>query len=267
MSFQPRALVLNAPGINCNVETAHAIDQAGGISEQVHINQLRSGERSLDDYQILALSGGFSHGDVVRSGAILGLELRKRFPEELNRFVEAGKTIIGICNGFQVLVESGLLPDGKIVDGKPKEAALVHNTNNTFECRWADMRVLSGVSKIIDIASLGPVITLPDAHGEGRYLMPANVSYADMIKNGQILASFIRNKDTSMYTEEYPHNPNGSPYGIMGVCDPSGRINGMMPHPERFVTTEQHPNWRRGEGQNPFGAVIFKNLIDSVRDI
>lgn len=267
MSVQPRALVLNAPGINCNVETAFAIDQAGGLSEQVHINQLRAGERSLDDYQILALSGGFSHGDVVRSGAILGVELRERFAEDLNRFVEAGKTIIGICNGFQVLVESGLLPDGKIVEGKSKEAALVHNANNRFEARWSDMRVLPGFSEIVRLETLEPVITLPIAHGEGRYIMPSEASYRKLIGNGQILATYADIRDYSQYTDEYPYNPNGSPFGIMGICDPTGRINGMMPHPERFTTTTQHPNWRRGEGQNPFGAVIFKNLVDYAKQI
>lgn len=268
MSIKPRALVLEAPGINCNIETASALNQAGAEAEQVHISQLIEGDRSFDDYQIFALSGGFSYGDAVRSGAFLGADLKKYFPEELNRFVEAGKAIIGICNGFQTLVESGLLPDGKISDD-PKRISLVHNENNKFECRWTKLMPVGYRSEVIIPDDPRTEVELPVAHGEGR-ITGEDSTLTDLIANGQVTLMYkphITSSSPYASARDYPHNPNGSPYGITGICDPTGVVNGMMPHPERFVTETQHPNWRRGEGKNPFGAIIFKNLVDYAKEL
>ena len=260
----PRALILNAPGINCNLETGFAIEQAGAAADQVHINQLRSGEVALSDYQILMLSGGFSHGDDISSGRILGLELRTQFGEDLNRFVEAGKAIVGICNGYQVLVESGLLPDGKIEDERTKRLSLVSNEGNIFECRWNRLLIEPSRSRFIDSSIVGEVIELPSAHQEGQHAgLPGELDR--LAENGQVVFRFV--DDDGIPTTSYPENPNGSYGGITGTCDETGVILGMMPHPERSVSTLQHPNWRRGEGANPFGAILFRNIVNHAKDI
>jgi phosphoribosylformylglycinamidine synthase subunit PurQ / glutaminase len=266
MSIQPNALVLNAPGINCNIETGFALEQAGANVEQVHISQLRDGDRRFADYEILALSGGFSFGDDIASGRILGLELKKRFPEELNRFVEAGKAIIGICNGFQVLVESGLLPEGEITEDRKKVTSLVHNKNDKFECRWSKLVVEPSASFFVSSSDIRPYIELPVAHQEGKLVSTGAFDIQKLYDNDQVVLSYI---DECYYevTEEYPDNPNGSKNGITGICNVDGNILGMMPHPERYITRTQHPNWRRGEGNNPFGAVIFKGIVDYAKDL
>ncbi len=264
MSLQPRALVINAPGINCNVETGFAVEQAGGIAYQVHINEWRDGGIQLDDYQMLLLSGGFSHGDDIASGRILGLELRTRFGEELNRFVAAGKAVVGICNGFQVLVESGLLPKGESTADREKELSLVNNENNTFECRWNQLRVEDSVCRYIPESMKGAIIELPSAHQEGRVAV-TNGDVLDRLRNTrQIAFRYVDNFGNP--TETYPQNPNGAPNGITGICDGSGVVLGLMPHPERAVSKYQHPNWRRGEGKNPFGALLFKSLVDYAKE-
>jgi phosphoribosylformylglycinamidine synthase I len=258
MNYQPKALVLEAPGINCNVETGHAIEQAGGYAEQVHMSQLQSGDRKITDYDILALSGGFSHGDAIRSGAVLGLELRTRFGEDLNEFVADGRPVIGICNGFQVLVESGLLPNGVIDDTEPKTASLIHNKNGKFECRWVPMHIGESACKFIRPDMYDDITELPVAHGEGRLIIREG-----SLAPSQVALRYGRGPSVQV---AYPDNPNGSPDNIAGITDPSGVVLGMMPHPERFVHTTQHPNWRRGEGQIPYGAELFKGIVDYVKE-
>lgn len=265
MSLKPNVYVLQAPGINCDEETAFAFSEVGAEVERVHISQLRSGERNLDNCQALALSGGFSYGDDIRAGKILGLELRTQLPEDLNRFVEAGKIVIGICNGFQVLVESGLLLNGRIESNHAKGASLAHNHSGKFECRWGHLRVNESVCRYVDPESLEEVIELPNAHGEGRFLRAGLPDYYELFGSRQVV--FQYSDENGDVTEDYPANPNGSPHGITGVTDPSGVILGMMPHPERFIDRLQHPNWRRGEGLRPFGAIIFKNMISYLKEM
>lgn len=261
----PKGLILNAPGINCNLETGHAIEQAGGIADQVHINELRDGHVRLDDYQMLLLSGGFSHGDDIASGRILGLEFRTQFAEDLDRFVKAGKAVMGICNGYQVLIESGLLPDADLSRSQGKRISLVNNENNSFECRWNRILVEESRSRFITPDMVGEVIELPSAHQEGRHESLTEDTLDELAGNKQVVFRFVDENDSP--TEEYPANPNGSYGGITGICDDSGVILGLMPHPERFVTPTQHPNWRRGEGTNPFGAILFKNLVNYAKEV
>jgi phosphoribosylformylglycinamidine synthase subunit PurQ / glutaminase len=259
----PRVCVLNAPGINCNAETGYAFEMAGAQADQVHISQLQNGDRRLDDYQVLALSGGFSYGDDIAAGRILGLEVRKTLGDDLNRFVDASKVILGICNGFQVLVESGMLPGGKVLDKDSRSAALAHNESGHFEARWTRMMVEESTSPFFLPDDIAEIIELPVAHAEGRFLKAGESSYQRLIKAGQVLLRYC--DVNGSYTEEYPDNPNASPLGITGVCDPTGRVVGLMPHPERFVRPEQHPNFRRGQGSRPIGAVLFRNMIDYVK--
>ncbi len=256
----PRALVLEDRGINCNKETAHALEMAGAEAVGVHLSLLQAGVEQLDDFDILLLSGGFSYGDTIRSGAILGATLREQFGEDLNRFVELGKPVVGVCNGYQVLIEAGLLPTGEIDPAKPKRASLIHNERGSFECRWTSLRVGNSACRFITPEYLGTAQKLPVAHGQGRFVMPDAE-----LPPGQVVLSYIGS--TGQETTAYPDNPNGSPDGITAICDPTGIVLGMMPHPERAVYTTQHQNWRGGEGKNPFGAVLFKGIVDHAKSL
>jgi phosphoribosylformylglycinamidine synthase I len=261
--IKPNALVLTAPGINCNEETAYALEQAGAQVEQVHVSQLNSGERDWAEYQILALSGGFSYGDDIAAGRILGVELRTQHAGALDQFAKSGKAIVGICNGFQVLMETGLLLDGTVrTKGTSKTATLAHNHNGLFESRWTKVAVENSLSNFIGPEILETeLIELPVAHGEGRAVYCQEKGFpADQValryagEDGQV-------------TMDYPANPNGSAGGVAAITNTDGNILGMMPHPERFVSQKQHPNWRRGEGARPYGAVIFKNIVNYVKEI
>ena len=255
----PNVCVLNAQGINCNQETAFAFEQAGGRAEQVHISQLVSGDRSLDDYQIFALSGGFSYGDDIQSGRILGLEIQTQMSDELNRFVAASGLIIGICNGFQVLTETGLLPTGQINPRRSKKVSLVHNQNGQFIDNWCNLLVEDSRCVFIDDKALGHTIELPIAHGEGRVVGADDETLWRLDDNHQVVFRYIN--EQGEITEEFPDNPNGSFDGITGICDETGQVLGMMPHPERFVTPTQHPNWRRRPDLVAQGLPIFKAMV------
>jgi phosphoribosylformylglycinamidine synthase I len=261
--IKPNALVLTAPGINCNEETAFALEQAGAQVEQVHVSQLEEGEKSFDDYQILALSGGFSYGDDIAAGRILGLELRTRHGEDLDRFAKSSKAIIGICNGFQVLMETGLLPDGEVrKNGASKTGTLAHNHSGRFESRWTNLSVPNSFSRFISPELLETaLIELPVAHGEGRAVYYRD----DGFPSGQTALRYIN--DDGEVTVEYPANPNGSKDGVAAITNQDGNILGMMPHPERFENQKQHPNWRRGAGARPYGAYVFKNIVNYVKEI
>jgi phosphoribosylformylglycinamidine synthase I len=259
--IKPNAIVLQAPGINCDIETGFALEQAGAEVEKVHINQLNEGERIWDDYQILTFPGGFSYGDDIASGRLLGIEIRKQHAEALDRCVKAGKAIIGICNGFQILVEAGLLPDGEVRISGPKTATLAHNRNGRFESRWTKMRVGENInSHFINQDTLGEFIELPIAHGEGRLVYsPAHEPVAE-----QIALQYV--DEHGQVTEGYPANPNGSKDGITAISA-TGNILGMMPHPERFLMRQQHYNWHRGQGGRPYGAIIFKNIVNYAKEL
>lgn len=257
----PNVCVLNAAGINCNEETAHAFERFGADTEQVHISQLRSGDRTLADYQILALSGGFSDGDAIQAGRTLGLELKTQLSDELNRFVTLGGLILGPCNGFQVLTETGLLPDGTIEPDQLKKLSLVHNARGKFVDNWQYLLTEKSRCLFAQPGDIGEVIELPVANGEGRLVAKDSHAMAtELAHNGQVVFRYA--KSDGIVTEEFPDNPSGSLRGITGVCDPSGQILGLMPHPERFIDKTQHPNWRRGLGQVPFGGLVIKQMVE-----
>ncbi|MCA9332899.1 phosphoribosylformylglycinamidine synthase I [Candidatus Saccharibacteria bacterium] len=268
MSLQPTAAVLNYPGINCNIETGEAFELAGAMQEQVFYSELKSGEKTLNgNYQFLVIPGGFSDGDDIAAGRTLGIELRTNMTDELNRFVEAGGVIIGICNGFQVLVETGLLPNGKASEERDKTTALAHNERDMFDCRWGKLKVEDSRCPFITPAILGDIIELPWAHGEGRFLRNDPTDYQRLLDNGQVVLRYAN--EGGVPTTDWPENPNGSPYGITGLCDESGLVVGMMPHPERFVSPELHPNYHRnkilGETVTPHGLAVIKSAVDFVK--
>lgn len=255
---KPKVIVLKTEGTNCDEETLFAFELAGGEVETVHVNQLRDKSKSLKNFQILAIPGGFSYGDDVVSGKILAVELTSYLAEELKNFINRPNTLVlGICNGFQVLIRTGLLPFGKI---PTMQATLTNNTSGRFECRWINLKKENG--KCVFLKNLDDVVFFQVAHGEGRFFAPAHI-IEKMENNGLVALRYSDNQGNPSLA--YPINPNGSLNAIAGVTDPTGRILGLMPHPERFVRVEQHPNWRRLNLKRPQGLSLFTNMVEFVK--
>jgi len=246
---QPRILILRAPGTNCDGETAHAFALAGGRAERLHVNRLLERPEMLMEYQILCLPGGFSYGDDIASGRILASRLRHHLVEPMRRFREAGRLILGICNGFQILIQSGLLLDDDAQLGPP--ATLAWNASGRFEDRW--VRLAVGGSKCVFLAGI-ETMYLPVAHGEGRFVVREPRLLDQLAHGGQLALRYAG--------AAYPDNPNGSTADVAGICDATGRVFGLMPHPERYVDPTQHPRWIRGEGSTPGdGFAVFANAV------
>jgi phosphoribosylformylglycinamidine synthase I len=250
-----RTLILRAPGTNCDEETVFAFEQVGSLVESAHVNELVRREKLLSQYQILVIPGGFTYGDDVSAGKILANELKLKLGEDIQRFVDGGGLILGICNGFQVLVKAGILPP--LVGGKQR-LTLANNDSNQFECRWV---YLSANQESPCLFTRGiNTMYLPVAHGEGKVMADSEtlsrlnvvVRYAD--KTGNVQAG-------------YPHNPNGSVDNIAGICDASGRIFALMPHPERFIRWNQHPRWTREAPRQGDGLAIFRNAVEWVKTL
>jgi phosphoribosylformylglycinamidine synthase I len=258
---KPRVIVLRTAGTNCDKETAFAFEASGACTELVHINELARREKDLANYQILAIPGGFSYGDDIASGKILANELKYKMEERLQRFIRDGKLIIGICNGFQILVKSGLLPN---LSGEFQtiESTLTLNDSDKFEDRWVYLKShKSQVTghKCVWTRGISGIIQLPVAHGEGKFI-PKNKQILDSLKkNGMIVFEYVDEKGRRA---GYPHCPNGSVDNIAGICDPTGRILGLMPHPERHISRYQHPCWTRNKTKEAGdGLAIFANGV------
>lgn len=255
---QPKVLVLRTAGTNCDAETVFAFEQSGAKAERVHINRLVRREKRLSDYQILALPGGFSYGDDIISGRILANELRLRLGDDLRKFIDDGKLIVGICNGFQVLVRAGILPG---TNGFTQTVTLTYNDSGKFEDRWVHLKP-SG--KSVWTQGLDEVIHLPVAHAEGKFIPSDNALLKDLNDHGQVV---LRYCDPQGKTPVYPQNPNGAVDDIAGITDRTGRILGLMPHPERHFLTIQHMAWTRGKSKEKLGhgARIFENGVEYVK--
>lgn len=257
--MKPKVLVLKADGTNRDVEMAYAFEIAGGDVKIVHINDLRIGNEKLSSYQVLVLPGGFAYGDDIVSGKILALELTSFFKEELNKFIERKDTaILGVCNGFQVLVRTGLLPF-RNVGGM--DVTLINNDSGHLECRW--IRAKSNPKSVCKFLEGIDIVDYPVAHGEGKFFCTSR-TLRDLENKNLVAFRYVDSNGNP--TQEYPENPNGAMNAIMGVTDETGRILGMMPHPECFVRVEQHPNWRRGQIQKPQGLPLFKNIVQFVKE-
>lgn len=242
----PRFLILAGDGINCERETAAAFTAAGGKADIVHINELIETPKNLDRYDGLALPGGFSFGDELGSGQLLALKIRYQLADAFKDFVAAGKPVIGICNGFQVLVKLGLLP----FPDQTRKATLTANTDGHFIDRWVKLQTAAECLSPW-IKNLPPVIELPVRHGEGRLVLKPGAEealYRQLSDNGQI----------PFY---YQDDINGSYKNIAGLCDPSGLVLGMMPHPEAFLYNATYRNIHadpQGWGQ---GYFLFRNIL------
>jgi phosphoribosylformylglycinamidine synthase subunit PurQ / glutaminase len=261
--FKPRVCVLRAAGTNCDRETVFAFSSLGCEVESVHVNALLEGKKALGQFHIFALPGGFTYGDDIAAGKILANELRFKLGRPLREFVASGKLVIGICNGFQILVKSGFLPGSARLD---QEASLIINDSGMFQDRWVHLKsdpAGSHTLRCVWTENLPPVIYLPIAHGEGKFVVRDETVLKRLRQNNQIVFRYCSGRG-----ELEGHNPNGSVDNIAGICDVTGRILGLMPHPERHIEQSQHPRW--GEGtrtreKSGDGLLIFRNGVEYVK--
>ncbi|MCP3876390.1 MAG: phosphoribosylformylglycinamidine synthase subunit PurQ [Desulfobacteraceae bacterium] len=266
------ALILTGFGLNCDDETAHAFELAGAIAHKEHINALISGKIKLEDFHILALGGGFSWGDDHGGGVIQAVKMKNHIGADLLSFVDQGKLIIGICNGFQALVNLGLLP-GLDNDYTKRSVSVTYNDCGNFRDQWvhvaANVKSPCVFTKDISIADY------PVRHGEGKFIADLSVINT-LVANHQVVFQYADNKGNPA-KGEFPLNPNGSIEDIAGICDPTGRIFGLMPHPEAFNHFTNHPDWTREtqllkrQGKTPgqemtIGIQLFKNGVDYIKD-
>lgn len=252
----PRALILHANGSNRDHDVAHALTLAGAQPEIVHLNTLRENKASLLSYQLVVIPGGFSYADALGAGRLMGLDLKSYFAEEVGAFVESGQPVIGICNGFQALVKSGILP-GLDINHHRRYATLTFNAAGRFECRWVTLAPRS--QKCLWTHSLTELIDCPVAHGEGNFILSDETLLADLYANGQIALTYMHTEGTPA-NQQYPANPNGSVADIAGVCNPQGNVLGLMPHPENHIFSYQHPQFTRG-AHGRLGLKLFQNGV------
>ncbi len=251
-----KVAVLKAPGTNCDTETALAFEQAGAQAELVWAEELKEKRKQLSEYQILAIPGGFTYGDDLGAGRLLANELQYRLADTVGAFLEDEKLVIGICNGFQMLVKSGILPSGKL--GAGQQVTLTTNDSGKFEDRWVHLH--SEFNVCIWTQGMDELFELPVAHGEGKFLPKDETVTEELVGLGQVVLNY---SNAEGGPADYPANPNGSAGAIAGICDPSGRIFGLMPHPERHLTATQHPRWRaEGRQGEAAGLRIFRNGVE-----
>jgi len=265
----PRICVLRAPGTNCDFETAFAFDRCGGKSERLHLSRLLESPQCLDDYQILCIPGGFSYGDDVGAGVIFAHQLRERLGDALRTFLQADKLVLGICNGFQTLLKAGVLPRGAESWDSPRESAiatLTWNHNGRYTARWVHLKV--GETKSVFLKGITE-LDLPIAHAEGRIVTSSEDVVAHWRQRGQVAmhyADWSQPENSIMPlgpdASLWPANPNGAVADIAGLSDPTGRVLGLMPHPERYLFATQHPHWTRlGLSGDGAGLQIFQNAV------
>lgn len=250
-----RALVLRAAGTNCERETAWALQQAGAEAEILHVNELLADPDRLLAFHLLAIPGGFSYGDDLGSGVVFANQLRTRLKSQIEKFVEAGKLMLGICNGFQVLLKAGLLTGRDVFDDPPR-ATLTWNLSGRYEDRWVDLRIVSEKTPFV---SGRKVISVPVAHAEGRFVAPGAV-LDELEQDQQIVFQYV--DSSGRPSQDFPANPNGSARAIAGICSKSGQVLGLMPHPERNLRPFHHPEWKRLPKRKwGDGFELFENAV------
>ena len=252
-----KAIVLRAAGINCDVETQYALELAGAKAQRVHINRIIENKGLLDEFQIIVLPGGFSYGDDVAAGKILANQIVHHLFEPLQRFIEQGKLVLGICNGFQVLVKTGILPGDSLAQ-QPQEVTITDNDSGKFEDRWV---YLSPQTERCVFIKPGRQIYLPIAHAEGKIVTKDEATLDRLKSEGHLAFKYV---DENGREGDYPVNPNGSVDSVAGLTDTTGRVLGLMPHPERFVRRTQHPRWTRLGGLESDGMTIFHNAVKHI---
>ncbi|MCD6092630.1 MAG: phosphoribosylformylglycinamidine synthase I [Candidatus Aenigmarchaeota archaeon] len=259
--MNPKVLVLTGYGINCDIETQFAFNLAGGDAKRVHLNDIIHGKESLDDFHILAIPGGFSFGDDIASGRVLANKFKYNLRESVQSFIDEEKLILGICNGFQVMAKLGILP-GFDKNYREQQVTLTFNDSGRFEDRWVHLKV-NPESKCIFTRGIEKLY-LPVRHGEGKFVSKDREIRNRLIQQNHVVVQYV---DEDGKFAGYPWNPNGSENNIAGICDETGRIFGMMPHPEAFCHLTNHPRWTRekleGEGD---GLAVFRNAVQWVKE-
>jgi len=255
-----KAIVLRAAGINCDMETENALELAGAEAERVHINRMIEDKSALEKCQILVFPGGFSYGDDVAAGKILANQVVHHLYNPVQKFIEAGKLVLGICNGFQVLVKAGILPgDGQT--SRQDTVTITYNDSNKFEDRW--VYLAPQTEKCIFIEP-GRQIYLPIAHAEGKIVTKDEAALETLKSEGYVAFKYV---DEDGEEGPYPVNPNGSVDSIAGLTDTTGRVLGLMPHPERHVRPTQHPHWTRLKDRTDGdGMTIFNNAVKYIQE-
>ena len=254
----PKALVIRTSGTNCDLESVAACEKVGFEVERVHVRRLIEAPARMERFQFVVIPGGFSYGDDLGGGTVLGNEIRLFLKDALRALRDRGGLTIGICNGFQVLVRAGLLPDPDAAP--PGLVTLAPNASGRFEDRWVYLKVCSGTSDFINEVE---VLELPVAHGEGRFTAASGETIGRLEQSGQVILKYAAPNGEEA---DYPFNPNGSDRAVAGIGDPTGRILGLMPHPERYQDPLNHPEWTRaGRGRAPDGLKFFANAYSSLR--
>lgn len=253
----PRVLILRAPGTNCDAETAFAFEKAGAKADAMHLNRWLENPALTKDYQILCVAGGFSYGDDISAGRIFSVQLRQHLAGAIQEFKAAKKLVLGICNGFQVLIKSGVLfPDEPQL---PPLATLTWNTHGRYEARWVNLA--TSTTKCIVLQGIERLY-LPIAHAEGRFCVRDEAALKRLESNGQLALRYTDESGSWNKELSFPENPNGAIANVAGICDETGYVFGLMPHPERHIDHTQHPHWTRlaprSEGD---GLAIFKNAV------
>jgi phosphoribosylformylglycinamidine synthase len=260
----PRVLVLRAPGTNCDVETEFAFQQAGARTERRHINQLIESPAQLADYQVLCLPGGFSYGDDIAAGRILASRIERHLGDAIDQFVASDRLVLGICNGFQVMMRLGIFFPRAV--RATASATLARNDHGRFEDRWVYLKTASTQCVFLrDIERMH----LPMAHAEGKFVIASEQIADRLAAAGQLALRYCPAPGDSSSGQSadqrlpFPENPNGSDRNVAGICDPTGRVFGLMPHPERHIDPTQHPSWTRRAHQPERGEgfAVFANAV------
>jgi phosphoribosylformylglycinamidine synthase len=258
----PRVLILHAPGTNRDAEAARAIELAGGRPEIVHIQRLRERPSMLAEYDLLLIPGGFTYGDALGAGVRLGLDLRVFLWDEIGQYVEEGRHVLGICNGFQALVKAGLLPgekQGNGLRGASRKVTLTDNADGRFECRWVHLAANPN-SNATFLSAVDDLIFCPIAHGEGNFQV-SDAETLERLERGGMVAFRYVDEAGAAVEGHYPLNPNGSVADIAGITNERGNVIGLMPHPEDHIVPLQNPV----SGDTRLGLALFKALIDHLR--
>lgn len=258
--MKPRVLVLTGYGINCDYETEFGFKLAGAVAQRVHLNDIIDKRARLEDFQILALPGGFSFGDDIASGKVLANKLKYNLSQELHRFIDDGKLVIGICNGFQAMVRLGLLPAFEKNYGL-QVTTVTFNDSGRFEARWVHLKVNQNSPCIFTRGM--EKIYLPVRHGEGKFIPKDEAVRQRLWSNNHVVLQYVDDKGS---LADHPWNPNGSIDNIAGLCDETGRIFGIMPHPEAFIFKTNHPRWTRESLDEGEGLAIFRNAVQWIKD-
>jgi phosphoribosylformylglycinamidine synthase len=263
--MQPKVFILRTAGTNCDYETKAAFEKAGASVDLIHINKWVGNKELIHQYNILAFAGGFSYGDDLGAGTVLANEIRQNLSEDLLKFIHEGKLIIGICNGFQIMTKLGLLPGFGLAENKlEQEATLATNNSGRYDDRWVYLKKASDLCVFTREWHNDPVY-FPVAHAEGKFIPMDKKVLAKLKQNKQII--FRYSTPEGKPTSRFPFNPNGAVDNIAGICDSTGRILGMMPHPERFQDPTNHPRWRREKINEPTdGMMIFINAVNHVKE-